>query len=188
MSDGVDLSILFVCTHNSARSLIAEAILARRAPKIRSYSAGSSPKAAPHPLTLELLKSFGHDVSKLRSKSWDEFALPDAPHLDFIIAVCNQAAGEPCPTWPGRPMIANWAVDDPSAEAGGAVARRAAFVRTYRQLEMRIDAFLSERFAPPHLADASLRGAMQGRLDLVGEMMHTPGDADFDVEWLKKLH
>lgn len=186
MLDRSDLSVLFVCTHNSARSIIAEAILAAKAAGVRAYSAGSAPKSAPHPLAIELLRSFGHDVSRLRSKSWNEFAGARAPKVDYVIAVCDRAAGEPCPAWPGTPIVANWAIADPSAEAGGAVSRRIAFVRAYRQLEQRINAFLNDELGSPEDADPARRAYIQGRLDLVGEMMHAP--TDDDLRWPGGVH
>lgn len=182
------ISVLFVCTHNSARSIMAEAILRRRgqALGIVAYSAGSNPKGAPHPLAMELLRSFGHDVSAVRSKSWTEFEGLKAPTLDYVVAVCDRAAGESCPRWSGRPLTANWAIEDPSSVAGGAVARRVAFVRAYRELEQRIDAFVGEDLGSPQTAGEENRRFIQGRLDLVGEMMYAPS-AD-DLSWPDKLH
>ena len=137
-------NVLFLCTGNSARSIIAEAILNRLgAGRFNAYSAGSQPKGAVHPLTLELLRSLNHDTSRLRSKSWGEFARPGAPALDFVFTVCDNAAGETCPVWPGQPMTAHWGVPDP-AEATGTDAEIAlAFKDTYRMIHQRISIFVS---------------------------------------------
>jgi len=110
---------LFLCTGNSARSIMAEAILNRLgAGRIRAYSAGSYPKDQPHPMALEVLADRGYDTSRLRSKNWDEFAQPGAPNLDFVFTVCDNAAGETCPIWPGQPITAHWGVEDPAAFRG----------------------------------------------------------------------
>jgi protein-tyrosine-phosphatase len=137
-------NVLFLCTGNSARSIIAEAILNRiGAGKFRAYSAGSNPKGAINPGTLALLKSLDFDTSGLRSKSWSEFARPGAPPLDFVFTVCDNAAGEACPIWPGQPMTAHWGIPDP-AEAGGGDAEIAlAFKDAYRMLNQRIGIFAS---------------------------------------------
>jgi arsenate reductase (thioredoxin) len=135
-------NVLFLCTGNSARSIIAEAILNRLgAGKFRGFSAGSHPKGAVNPHTIALLESLNHDTSQLRSKSWSEFARPGAPPLDFVFTVCDNAAGETCPVWPGQPMTAHWGVPDP-AEAKGSDAEIAlAFKDTYRMLNQRIGIF-----------------------------------------------
>jgi len=135
-------NVLFLCTGNSARSIIAEAILNRiGAGKFRAYSAGSQPKGQVNPRTIELLLSLNHDTSGLRSKSWSEFAKPGAPPLDFVFTVCDNAAGEACPVWPGQPMTAHWGVPDP-AEATGSEAEIAfAFKDTYRMLNQRLGIF-----------------------------------------------
>lgn len=137
-------SVLFLCTGNSARSIIAEAILNKvGAGKFRAYSAGSHPKGRVHPETIRLLRSLGYDTSGCRSKSWGEFAKPGAPLLDFVFTVCDSAAGEACPFWPGQPMTAHWGVPDP-AEAKGTEAEIAlAFKDTYRMLNQRIGIFTS---------------------------------------------
>lgn len=133
---------LFLCTGNSARSILAEAILNRLgAGQFRAYSAGSHPKDHPHPMALETLSEQGYGVSNLRSKSWDEFAQPGAPNLDFVVTVCDNAAGETCPVWPGHPMTAHWGVEDPAAFAGPEHAQRSLFRRIYADLERRIDLF-----------------------------------------------
>jgi protein-tyrosine-phosphatase len=138
------LNVLFLCTGNSARSIMAEAILNKiGAEHFRGYSAGSHPKGNVHPEAIRLLESLGHDTSSLRSKSWTEFAVGDAPLIDFVFTVCDNAAGEVCPIWPGHPMTAHWGIPDP-AEATGTPAEVAmAFRDAYRMLERRIGAFVS---------------------------------------------
>jgi arsenate reductase (thioredoxin) len=138
------LNVLFLCTGNSARSVIAEAILNREGHgRFRAYSAGSQPKGWVHPQTIELLNGLGYDTSGFRSKSWEEFAKPGAPHFDFIFTVCDSAAAEACPVWPGHPMTAHWGVPDP-AEAKGSPAEIAlAFKDAYRMLNQRIGVFLA---------------------------------------------
>ncbi|MBX9711845.1 MAG: arsenate reductase ArsC [Xanthobacteraceae bacterium] len=135
-------NVLFLCTGNSARSVMAEAILNKiGAGKFRAYSAGSQPKGKVHPETLQLLDGLGYDTSDFRSKSWAEFAESGAPKLDFVFTVCDSAAAETCPVWPGQPMTAHWGVPDP-AEAKGTPAEIAlAFRNAYRQLNQRIEVF-----------------------------------------------
>jgi len=135
-------NVLFLCTGNSARSIMAEAILNRvGAGKFRAFSAGSHPKGQVHPQALRLLQSLGHETSGLRSKSWSELAGPGAPRLDFVFTVCDNAAGEACPLWPGQPMTAHWGIPDP-AEATGTPAEIAlAFKEAYCMLERRIGIF-----------------------------------------------
>jgi arsenate reductase len=137
-------NVLFLCTGNSARSIMAEAILNKiGAGKFRALSAGSQPKGRVHPEALQLLQSLGYDTSSFRSKSWSEFADPGAPLLDFVFTVCDNAAGEACPVWPGQPMTAHWGVPDP-AEAKGTPAEIAfAFKDAYRMLFQRIGIFTS---------------------------------------------
>ena len=137
-------NILFLCTGNSARSVMAEAILNELgAEKFRAFSAGSQPRGHVHPQTIRLLQSLGYDVSSFRSKSWSEFTEPGAPRLDFVFTVCDNAAGESCPVWPGKPMTAHWGIPDP-AEATGTPAEIAlAFKEAYRMLERRISIFVS---------------------------------------------
>jgi arsenate reductase (thioredoxin) len=135
-------NVLFLCTGNSARSVLAEAILNKIViGKFRGFSAGSQPKGAVHPLTLQLLRDLDYDVSGFRSKSWHEFAKPGAPSLDFVFTVCDNAAGETCPVWPGQPMTAHWGVPDPAAATGSAAEVALAFKDAYRMLHQRIAAF-----------------------------------------------
>lgn len=136
-------NVLFLCTHNSARSILAEAILnAKGSERFHAFSAGSAPKTAPNPDGLALLRERGHATEAFASKSWDVFAGPDAPVLDIIITVCDNAKGEVCPVWPGHPLAAHWGIEDPSAMSDPD-ARKAAFVQAYQQLETRIDALIA---------------------------------------------
>jgi arsenate reductase len=156
--------VLFLCTGNSARSILAEAILARLgAGRFRAYSAGSHPKRQVHPLALEFLRARGHDTSHLRSKSWEEFARPGAPALHFVFTVCDAAAGEACPVWPGRPVSAHWGVEDPAAFVGPEDEQRGAFRRVYHVLERRIELFTRLRL------DALDRLALKASLDAIGK-------------------
>jgi protein-tyrosine-phosphatase len=143
MSDRV-YNVLFLCTGNSARSILGEAIMNREGKgRFRGFSAGSHPRGAVHPFTLDLLRGLGHPVDELRSKPWDEFAEPGAPQLDFVFTVCDDAAKETCPVWPGQPMSAHWGLPDPAAVEGSETERRAAFAETYRMMKNRIAAFTS---------------------------------------------
>lgn len=135
---------LFLCTGNSARSILAEALLNREgAGRFRAFSAGSQPTGRPHPLALALLQQEGYDTRAARSKSWDEFAGPAAPKMDFIFTVCDSAAQETCPIWPGHPASAHWGLPDPAAAQGGEAERALAFADTYRRLRARILAFVA---------------------------------------------
>jgi protein-tyrosine-phosphatase len=137
-------NVLFLCTGNSARSLFGEALInfwGRG--KFRGYSAGSHPKGRVHPFTVELLKRFNIPADGLRSKSWDEFAVPDGPRMDFVFTVCDSAAAEVCPVWPGQPMTAHWGVPDPAAVHGDEVVQLQAFRQAFRELENRIKIFVS---------------------------------------------
>jgi arsenate reductase len=137
-------NVLFLCTGNSARSILSEALLNQRGgDQFRAYSAGSHPNGRVNPFALELLKANGFPIEGLRSKSWDEFAKPGAPELDFIFTVCDNAAGEVCPIWPGQPMSAHWGIPDPAAVEGSDDDKRAAFMDAFRILERRISLFLS---------------------------------------------
>jgi arsenate reductase len=137
-------NVLFLCTGNSARSIMAESILRKDARgRFGAFSAGSQPKPDVNPLALEALRHLGYPTEGLRSKSWEEFAGPDAPRMDFVITVCDNAAGEACPVWPGQPMTAHWGIEDPAAAEGPESARRAAFLQALRFLNRRISLFLS---------------------------------------------
>ena len=139
--------VLFLCTGNSARSIIAESILNHNGDgRFVGYSAGSHPRGEVHPRALELLLSRGHDTENLRSKSWDEFEATGAPLVDFVITVCDNAAGEPCPVWPGRPVTAHWGLADPVGVRGTETERREAFERTDELLKERVAAFLALPF------------------------------------------
>jgi arsenate reductase len=135
-------NVLFLCTGNSARSILGEALLNQLgAGRFRAYSAGSTPKGEVNPMTLEVLAAAGIPTGGLRSKAWDEFATPDAPHMDFVFTVCDNAAGETCPLWPGQPMTAHWGIEDPAAVTGTEFQRRAAFEEALRFMRNRIVAF-----------------------------------------------
>jgi arsenate reductase len=143
MADRV-YNVLFLCTGNSARSILAEAILNRRGKgRFKAFSAGSYPKGAVHPMALALLERKGLPTEGLRSKAWDEFAQQGAPKLDFVFTVCDNAAGEVCPIWPGQPMTAHWGQPDPAAVEGTDVDKTNAFREAFRMLERRIDMFTS---------------------------------------------
>lgn len=163
MTDRV-YNVLFLCTGNSARSIIAEAILNRAGQgRFRAFSAGSHPKGRVHPYTLDLLRNLNHPTENLRSKSWDEFAAPGAPRLDFVFTVCDDAANESCPVWPGQPMSAHWGVPDPAALEGTEAEKRLAFADTCRMMSNRIAAFTS---LPMESLD---RLSLQKRLNEIGE-------------------
>jgi arsenate reductase len=135
-------NVLFLCTGNSARSILAEAILSQRGiGRFQAYSAGSYPKGAVHPAAIALLKELDFDTESFRSKSWDEFSGADAPRLDFVFTVCDNAAGEVCPIWPGQPMTAHWGIEDPAAVEGAGQGQ--AFWNAYQQLQRRIQLFLA---------------------------------------------
>lgn len=154
-------NVLFLCTGNSARSILAEGLLNGLAgDRFRAYSAGSTPKGEVHPLALATLVSYSLPVDGYRSKSWDEFAAPDAPRMDFIITVCDNAAGEVCPFWPGHPLTAHWGVPDPASHAGSEAERAKAFHDAARMLKRRIELFLS---LPHDKLDAlSLQAELRG--------------------------
>lgn len=137
-------NVLFLCTGNSARSILAEGILnAAGGGRFRAFSAGSQPKGAVHPLALKTLEALGYPAEGFRSKSWDEFAVPGAPQFDFVFTVCDNAAGETCPVWPGQPMTAHWGIEDPAAVEGAAFEKEQAFSQAARYLKNRISAFLN---------------------------------------------
>jgi protein-tyrosine-phosphatase len=137
-------NVLFLCTGNSARSIMGEAIINRGgAGKFKGYSAGSMPKGDVHSLAINLLNKLNYDTTALRSKSWEEFTAPGAPELDFVFTVCDNAANELCPIWPGQPMTAHWGVPDPAEAQGDETQRALAFADTYRMLNNRISIFTS---------------------------------------------
>ena len=162
--------VLFLCTGNSARSIMAEAILNKLgAGKFRAYSAGSQPKGRVNPHTIQLLQGLGYDTSGFRSKSWSEFAKPGAPALHFVFTVCDNAAGEICPVWPGQPMTAHWGIPDP-AEAKGSPAEVAlAFKNAYRMLSQRIAIFAA---LPIRSLDQL---SLQARIEEIGRMQGAVG-------------
>src|SRR5579864_2623422 len=139
-------NVLFLCTGNSARSILAEVLIDHWGRgRFKGYSAGSFPKGSVHPLARRLLAELGLRSEGLRSKSWNEFASPGAPVMDFVFTVCDQAAGEVCPVWPGHPVTAHWGTEDPAAVAGSDEERRRAFTNAFRELETRIQLFTSLR-------------------------------------------
>lgn len=163
-------NVLFLCTGNSARSIIAEAILNREgAGRFKAHSAGSNPKGEVHPYALQLLQKMNHDVAAARSKSWDEFAAPGAPVMDFVFTVCDNAAAEVCPVWPGQPMTAHWGIPDPAAAEGTEAERHIAFADTYRMLNNRISIFTS---LPMRSLD---RLGLQRQLDDIGRDLSEAG-------------
>ena len=163
-------NVLFLCTGNSARSVLAEALMNKVGDgRFKAYSAGSAPRGEVHPFTLDLLRSLSYDTSFARSKSWDEFATDDAPKMDFVFTVCDDAAEESCPVWPGQPMTAHWGVPDPAKARGTDAERHYAFADAYRMLSSRISIFTA-------LPIASLdRLALKRRLDEIG---NAPSEAD----------
>lgn len=163
MTEQRPYNVLFLCTGNSARSILAEAILQRLgAGKFNAYSAGSRPKGAVHPQALALLERLDYRIDAFRSKSWDEFAAPSAPPLDFVFTVCDNAAGEACPAWPGQPMTAHWGQPDPAAATGSNVDVARAFANAYGALNNRIAVFVNLPFASLD------RLSLQSRLDTIG--------------------
>jgi arsenate reductase (thioredoxin) len=163
MTDRI-FKVLFLCTGNTARSILAEGILAKDGHgRFRAFSAGSHPKGLVNPFALKVLESYGYPTEGARSKSWDEFAGPDAPKMDFVFTVCDNAAGEACPFWPGQPMTAHWGIEDPAAVEGTDLEKERAFVLAFRYLRNRITIFNS-------LPLASLdRLALSAKLEQIGE-------------------
>lgn len=156
-------NVLFLCTSNSARSIMAEAIMNREAMgRFRAYSAGSKPGGQVNPTALALLTRMNHDTADLRSKSWDEFGGPDAPKMDFVFTVCDQAAAEECPFWPGQPMTAHWGMPDPALFSGSEAEKALAFADTYRMLSNRIGIFVN---LPLSQLD---KMSLQMKLDAIG--------------------
>lgn len=158
-------NVLFLCAGNSVRSILAEGILRKEGEgRFQAFSAGSHPKGAVNPLALKVLKSFDYPTDDMRSKSWEEFAAPGAPVIDFVFTVCDSAAGEVCPVWPGQPMTAHWGIDDPAAIEGTEVQREAAFVTAFRYLKNRITVFVALPLS------GIVKMALGTRLREIGEM------------------
>ncbi len=169
MADKVH-NVLFLCTGNSARSIMAEALLQRwGGGRFRAFSAGSQPKGAVHPLALEMLRRGNHSLEGFRSKSWNELSGAGAPRLDFVFTVCGNAARETCPVWPGRPISAHWGIDDPAAVEGSEEEKLRAFHRAYLELDARIKLFAS---LPLDTLDPL---ALKKRLDEIGKMEPAKG-------------
>ncbi len=157
-------NVLFLCSGNSARSIMAEAILNREGMgKFKAYSAGSQPRGEVHPFTADLLERLNYDVSQFHSKNWKEFAQPNAPKMDFVFTVCDQVAAEVCPVWPGQPLTAHWGLPDPVQAVGNEIERRLEFSEAYRMLRNRISIFVSLPMKSlDHLA-------LQNSLDEIGK-------------------
>lgn len=157
-------NILFLCTGNSARSIMAEALVTTMGKgRFRGFSAGSQPGGKVNPFAIEQVKKTGYPLDNLRSKNWDEFAAPGAPHMDFIITVCDNAAGEVCPVWPGHPVTAHWGFADPAAVEGTDEEKRAAFEKIFKQIMARMNAFVS---LPLHLLE---KHAIHQEIKKIGE-------------------
>jgi arsenate reductase (thioredoxin) len=164
MTDRI-MNVLFLCTGNSARSILAEAILNNLGKgRFRAFSAGSHPAGQINPFAIELLRKQHFSLEGLRSKNWDEFAIPDSPQLDFVITVCDKAAGEICPVWPGQPMTAHWGIEDPAAVQGTDEEKHRAFAKAFREMSTRISLFTS---LPLHKLD---KIALQRQLDAIGKL------------------
>lgn len=152
-------NVLFLCTGNSARSVLAESLLNQLGKgRFKAYSAGSKPTGVPNPFAVELLASLGHDTGSIRSKSWDEFAGDDAPAMDYVITVCNNAAGEACPYWPGVPVGGHWGIPDPAGAGETDAENRAAFQLAFERMKTRVEAFLALDF--DHSAPDALQQAL----------------------------
>lgn len=164
MSDTI-FNVLFLCTGNTARSVLAEGVLRKEgAGRFNAFSAGSQPKGVVNPFALKVLGAYGYPVEGYRSKSWDEFAAPGAPVMDFVFTVCDSAAGEACPFWPGQPMTAHWGIEDPAAVEGTDMEKEAAFVTAFKQMRNRISAFTA---LPVKSLD---RMSLKARLDAIGQL------------------
>ncbi|MDB5855313.1 MAG: arsenate reductase ArsC [Herminiimonas sp.] len=162
-------NVLFLCTGNSARSIMAEALVTTMGKgRFKGFSAGSKPGGTVNPFAIEQVQKTGYPVDTLRSKSWDEFAAPDAPAMDFIITVCDNAAGEVCPFWPGHPATAHWGFEDPAAVEGTDEEKRAAFDKIFRQIMARMNTFVS---LPLHMLQ---KHAVQQKIKQIGDMPVTP--------------
>jgi arsenate reductase len=165
-------NVLFLCTGNTARSILAEGILRRDgAGRFQAFSAGSQPKGVVNPFALKTLESFNYPVDGFRSKSWEEFAGPDAPRMDFVFTVCDSAAGEACPVWPGQPMTAHWGIEDPAAVEGSDIDKQAAFNTAFRYMRNRIGAFIN---LPLKSIEA---GALGAKIREIGRMEGATGGA-----------
>ena len=167
-------NVLFLCTGNSARSVLAESILRKDGGgRFKAFSAGSHPKGAVNPFALRVLEAYGYPTDGFRSKSWDEFAVTDAPDLDFVFTVCDRAAGEACPVWPGQPMTAHWGMEDPAAVEGTDIEKERAFNTAFRYLKNRISVFTSLpiRSLDRLTLNAKLReiGRLEGATNKAGE-------------------
>lgn len=157
-------NVLFLCTGNSARSIMAEALVTTMGKgRFQGFSAGSKPGGTVNPFAIEQVRKTGYQVAKLRSKSWDEFAGPHAPNMDFIITVCDNAAGEVCPHWPGHPATAHWGFEDPAAVEGTDEQKRAAFEKVFKQILARMNSFVS---LPVQMLD---KHAIQREIDKIGD-------------------
>jgi arsenate reductase len=159
-------NVLFLCTGNTARSILAEGILRKDgAGRFNAFSAGSRPKGVVNPFALKVLGEYGYPTDGYRSKSWEEFAGPEAPVMDFVFTVCDSAAGETCPVWPGQPMTGHWGIEDPAAVQGSAIEKERAFVQAFRFLKNRVSVFLSLPVASLDQAALVRRLGEIGRLD-----------------------
>lgn len=165
MTTKAPMNVLFLCTHNSARSIIAEAVMNRLGiGKFKAFSAGSQPSGRVHPYALELLERLNYPTKELRSKSWQEFSAPGAPDLDFVFTVCDNAANEACPYWPGQPISAHWGLPDPSAATGTEAEQRFAFADTHRMLYQRISIFTNLPL------DSLSKHSLQQEVDRIGKL------------------
>lgn len=159
-------NVRFLCTGNSARSILAESIMNKNGNgRFRAFSAGSRPKGNVNPFALSVLNSFGYPTDGMRSKSWEEFAAPNAPVMDFVFTVCDSAAGESCPVWPGQPMTAHWGIEDPAAVQGADFQKEAAFVAAFRYLKNRINLFTNLPLASIDRLSLGTKLREIGRLD-----------------------
>jgi len=162
-------NVLFLCTGNSARSIMAEALVTTMGQgRFQGFSAGSKPGSKVNPFAVEQVKKTGYPIENLRSKSWDEFAAPGAPHMDFIITVCDNAAGEACPIWPGHPATAHWGFEDPAAVEGSDEEKRAAFEKIFQQIMARMNSFVG---LPLHLLE---KHAIQQEIKKIGDTPVAP--------------
>jgi arsenate reductase len=167
------LNVLFLCTGNSARSIMAESILRKDgAGRFQSFSAGSVPKGAVNPFALKVLQSYGYPLDGLSSKSWESFAAPDAPRMDFVLTVCDDAAGEACPLWPGQPITAHWGIEDPAAVAGSDIEKERAFVTAFRHLKNRVSLLVSLPMVS--LSKLALERRLQGIGRIAGSTSPNP--------------